>query len=91
MSNLAPNQSQRQVLIVKAPKSVGVSIILTFFFGPLGLLYSSVVGGLVMLAVSVVVGVLTLGIGLIVTHPICIIWGAVAASNYNKQLLSGTA
>jgi len=63
---------------------------LTIFFGPLGLLYSSVAGGLVMLVVSVVVGFLTLGIGLFVTHPICIIWGAVAASTYNKKLLAGT-
>jgi hypothetical protein len=91
MSNLAPNQVQGQVLVVKAPKNVGVAVILTFFFGPLGMLYSTVVGGLVMIAVSAVVGVLTLGIGLFVTHPICIIWGAVAASNYNKQLLSSTA
>ena len=90
MSRLAPAQQQRQVLVVRAPKSVGVSIMLTIFFGPLGLLYSSVAGGLVMLVVSVVVGFLTLGIGLFVTHPICIIWGAVAASTYNKKLLAGT-
>lgn len=89
MSNFAPNQPQRQVVIVKAPKSVGVAVALTFFFGPLGLLYSTVIGGVIMLAVSVVVGVLTLGIGLLVTHPICIIWGVVAANDYNKKLLSG--
>jgi hypothetical protein len=91
MSNLAHNQPERQVLIVKAPKNVGVAIILTFFFGPLGLLYSSVIGGLVMLPVTIIVGFLTVGLGLFITHPICIIWAAVSASTYNKKLLAGVA
>ena len=60
-------------------KSVVLSLILTFFFGPFGMLYSTVVGGLVMLVLYVVVGVLTLGWGLIALHPIAMIWGAVAA------------
>lgn len=89
MSNFAPNQPQRQVVIVKAPKSVGVAVALTFFFGPLGLLYSSVMGGLIMLAVTFLVVLFTAGLGLIITHPICIIWGVVAANDYNKKLLSG--
>lgn len=34
-------------------KSVGAAFALTFFFGPLGLFYASVVGGLIMVAVCV--------------------------------------
>jgi hypothetical protein len=91
MSNVDPYQSQRQVVIVKSPKSVGVAVILTFFFGPLGMFYSTVMGGAIMLVVSIVVGLFTLGFGLFITHPICIIWGAVAANTYNQNLYSGTA
>lgn len=56
---------------MRAPrdKSVGASLVLTFLFGPFGLLYASVVGGLVMIFVWFVVGLVTLGIGLLVLWP----------------------
>lgn len=62
-------------------KSVGVAFLLTFLFGPLGMLYSTVTGGLVMLVISVILSVLTLGFSLIITWPVCIVWGCVAAAN----------
>lgn len=79
----------RQVVVTSPTKNMGTSIILTVLFGPLGMLYSTMLGGLVMLVVSVVVGFVTLGLGLFVTWPICIIWAAMATSNYNKKLISG--
>ncbi|MGA2033589.1 MAG: hypothetical protein ABSG68_15150 [Thermoguttaceae bacterium] len=81
-----PRQAGPQVVVVTATKSVGISLILTFLFGPLGMLYSTVVGGLVMMVVSIAVGVCTLGFGLLVTWPICIIWGALAVTSYNAKL-----
>ncbi|WP_255357589.1 hypothetical protein [Fictibacillus sp. FJAT-27399] len=41
-----------------------------------------------MLIIEGAAGVLTLGFGLLITHPICMIWGAFAAHNYNKRLLN---
>jgi len=70
-----------------SPKSVGIAIILTVLFGPLGMFYSTVAGAIIMMVVSVVAAVLTVGIGLLVTWPICIVWGAVSANSYNKKLL----
>lgn len=75
-------------VVVAPTKSVGISILLTVLFGPLGMLYSTIVGGLVMLVASFVVGVLTLGLGLFLTWPICVIWGAIAASSENKRLMA---
>lgn len=47
-------------------KSVGVAFVLTFFFGPLGMLYSTVSGALIMLGIVLGVSVLTgVAIGLI--------------------------
>lgn len=66
-------------------KSVGASLILTFLFGPLGLLYSTVPGAIVMFILYIVIGIVTAGFGLIILHPITMIWGAVAVSNYNKN------
>jgi len=76
-----------QPLFVGAPKSVGLALVLTFFFGPLGLLYSSVLGGIIMLVASVALAAVTFGISLFLTWPICMIWGAIAASNYNGGLM----
>jgi uncharacterized membrane protein YdbT with pleckstrin-like domain len=87
---VAAGQSVRQSVVFTMPtKSVALSFILAFFFGPLGMLYSTVAGGLIMLMVSILVGCLTLGSGLLITWPICIIWAMVAASSYNQNLLRG--
>lgn len=66
-------------------KSVGAALVLTFLFGPLGLLYASVVGGLVMILTAVLVAVLTLGLGLLLVWPVTMIWGAIAASNQHSR------
>lgn len=84
-------QSPRQVVVVSATKSMGISIILTFLFGPLGMLYSTIPGAIIMAILSVIIGVLTFGFGFLLTWPICIIWGAVATSSYNKTLLADAA
>jgi len=78
-----------QPVIVAPIKSVGISLLLTFLFGPLGMFYSTIWGGLIMSVLSLIVGFLTAGFGLIVIWPISIIWGAVATSSYNKKLLAG--
>lgn len=77
------------VVTVTPPKSVGVAFVLTFFFGPFGMLYSTVSGALIMLGISffggLIVGILTLGIAWLVWGPAMwmasILWGCVAASN----------
>jgi len=80
---------QPQRVIVQSTKSVGTSALLAFLFGPLGLFYSTVTGGLVMLVVSFVVGFFTLGFGLLITWPACIVWAIIAANSYNKKLTGG--
>lgn len=80
--------SSRVVVTVNS-KSIGVAIVLTVLFGPVGMLYSTVPGALIMIVVSAVVGIFTLGFGLLFTWPICIVWGVMAANAYNKQLLTG--
>jgi len=66
-------------------KSVGAALVLTFFFGPLGLLYSSVLGAVLLFVIGLIVGVLTLGFGLVVIWPASMIWGALAASSKHSR------
>jgi hypothetical protein len=77
-----------QQIIVTSTKSVGISLLLTFFFGALGMLYSTIWGAIIMILVSIIVATVTLGMGLFLVWPICMIWGAIAAASYNKKLLS---
>ena len=64
-------------------KSTILALVLCLFFGPFGMLYSTVIGAVVMLALYVVVGLLTAGIGLAVLHPVAVIWGVWAAHRAN--------
>lgn len=60
-------------------KSVLLSLVLTFFLGPFGMLYSTVTGAVVMLVLYIGLGIVTFGWALAVLHPIAMIWGAIAA------------
>jgi hypothetical protein len=76
-----------QPVIVARTKSVALSLVLTFIFGPLGMLYSTVWGAIIMILFSCVAFFLTFGHGLIFTWPLSMIWGAWAAHRYNERLL----
>ena len=76
----------QKTVVVNTGKSVGASLVLTFLFGPLGMFYSTIIGAIIMIILYIVVGIITVGIGLIVLHPISMIWGAISVSNYNKKL-----
>ena len=80
-------QSSRPVVIVSSTKNVGIAILLTVFFGPLGMFYSTIAGAIIMGILSLIVAVLTAGLGLVITWPISILWGALAATAHNKKLL----
>lgn len=88
----APQVQVNQINVAQQPqKSVGVALLLTFFFGPFGMLYSTIAGGLIMLAANVVLGTLTLGLFLFISWPIQMVWAAVAASNSNKATMPTVA
>jgi hypothetical protein len=77
---------QTTVIQVIDRKSVGAAVLLALFFGPLGMIYSTVVGALVMFVISLLVAVATLGLGLIITVPICAVWAGIAANSHNNRL-----
>ena len=69
----------------EGPKSAALAFILTFFFGPLGMLYSTVAGGLIMFVAGIVLIPLTFGLILPILWPIQLVWAVVAATNANKR------
>lgn len=79
-------QSAPTVLIDAAPrKSLVLSLLLTFFLGPLGMFYTTILGALVMLAITTVVAIVTLFQGIPIVWPLCMIWGAWAGHRYNER------
>ena len=64
------------------PPNVKIAVLLAVLFGPLGLFYSSPVGGVFMTFVCAVVGVGTVGVGLLLAWPVCILWAYVAAASH---------
>jgi hypothetical protein len=75
-----------RIVVVGKSKSVGTAFLLSFFFGPLGLLYASVLGGIVMFIATLVLFFLLPVIGAIITWIGCIIWAVVAANQANDAL-----
>lgn len=72
-----------QVVLVGRSKSVGLAFLLAFFLGPLGLLYASVMGGILMFFISLVLFVFLPIIGAVIAWVICIIWAVSAANAAN--------
>ena len=67
------------IVLAKPAKCVWAAFFLTFLFGPLGLLYATVGGGIFMIFLAMVVGFFTLGFGLIFVWLLSMIWGVTAA------------
>lgn len=81
------NSTAAAILAVGQKKSMGIALVLTFFFGPLGLLYASVSGGVILLIITIIVGLVTLGLGFIIGWLASMIWAAVAVNSHNTKIM----
>lgn len=76
------------------PKNLAAAVILTLVFGPLGMLYATISGGLIMAAVDLlilVVSFLTFGVGsvfFLITWPVCVIWTIISVNAQNRRALA---
>ena len=80
------NQGAQNVMLIKQ-KNAGTAALLTFFFGPLGMFYSTTIGAIVMMILYPLIGITTVGLGLFILHPVAIIWAAISANSHNKKIL----
>jgi len=85
MEQQTPTQQNNIVIIGKA-KSVGTAFLLSFLFGPLGLLYASIIGGIIMFILSIILFIALPVVGAILAWIGCIIWAVVAANQANAKL-----
>jgi hypothetical protein len=88
---------QQTAAVVVGQKNMAAAVILALLFGGVGLLYASIVGGIVMFLIEFLVGVFvvfTMGIGALalpvilpLVHLATIIWAIVAVKNHNEKLI----
>lgn len=81
-----PTTNQTNIIVVGKAKSVGAAFILAFFFGPLGLLYASVIGGVIMFILGILSFLILPVVGYIIIHIATVIWAVVAANAANEKL-----
>jgi len=81
------NTPRPTTTIVINQKSMGVALLLAFLFGPLGMLYSTITGAVIMFIISVPVVLFTAGFGLLLTIPIGMIWSVSAINSSNRKLM----
>ncbi len=90
-------QTQPQMVVAQTPKNMILALLLAALFGPLGLLYATIPGGLIMLCVFIILFVLitifTLGLGFLlpffIISPTCVLWAYMATEKYNERLMNG--
>lgn len=68
-------------------KSVSGALLFTVFLGPVGLLYASTLGGIVMLIIGFFVASSKLPIPILLCWIGCSIWGVIAANRYNNKII----
>lgn len=75
------NQPNQTIVVVNRGKSTGTAFLLTFLFGPLGLMYVTPLGGIIMFILTIFFGLITLGLGFFIGWLGSILWAVIAAGN----------
>lgn len=81
------NNFQQQIHTPLPLKSVAIALLFSVFLGPIGVLYSSMVGGLVMIFLGFIVLSSKLLVPILLVWVISCIWGVAATNRYNQKLL----
>lgn len=85
---MSTESTRPNTTILLKQKSTGIALLLSFLFGPLGMLYATVMGGIIMFVISIPVMLFTGGLGLMLTIPLGMVWSAAAVSSHNKSQLA---
>jgi Mn2+/Fe2+ NRAMP family transporter len=82
-------QSPTVFIVVNNKKSVGVAFALAILFGPPGLLYASITGGIIMFIFAIFSFLVLPAIGLFLVWIGCIVWAVTAVQSANQKAIVG--
>ena len=81
MGMAVPEFPTNHPLPPREPKKVRTAVLLALFFGPLGLFYASVPGGVFCTFLLIVLGLFTVGVGILPVWGVSLLWAYLAASH----------
>lgn len=85
INNVAPPPTM--YVAASSTKSAGLAACLALLLGPIGMLYSTVSGALIMFLLNIVIIPATAGAGLLLTLPLGAVWASHAVSEHNRKLV----
>ena len=68
-------------------KNLAASLLFSVFLGPVGLLYATARGGIIMAVIAFVVISSRFPVPIIITWVSCCIWSVLATNRYNQKLM----
>jgi hypothetical protein len=68
-------------------KNLAVALLFSLFFGPLGLLYASMRGGIIMVFIAFVVICNRFPVPIVIMWISCCIWSVMATNRYNNKIM----
>jgi hypothetical protein len=69
-------------------KSVAGALLFSVFLGPVGLLYASSLGGVIMISLGFIVTSLSLPVAMALVWVGSSIWSVIATNRYNKKVIA---
>lgn len=78
---------QQRVKTTLPLKSVAGALLFSVFLGPLGLLYASTMGGIIMLILAVAIIPTKLIVPIVLVWVGSCVWSVIAANRFNKKML----
>ncbi len=72
-------------------KNLAGALWFTVLLGPVGLLYATEVGGIVMIIIGLVLATSKMGLTIFLTWIVSCIWGVIATNRYNKKIVKSAS
>lgn len=72
-------------------KNLAGALLFSVFLGPVGLLYASSLGGIIMIIIGFIVACTPYLVPKIIVWLICCVWSVLAVNRYNKKLKDSDA
>ena len=77
--------NEEQKTLVLPFKNLAAALLFSVFLGPVGLLYATTVGGVIMIVLGCIVASSLLFVPMIIVWLVSCVWSVIAVNRYNKR------
>ena len=79
--------SESKQIVTLPLKHLAGALLFTVFLGPVGLLYATELGGIVMIVIGLVMATSKMVLPVFLVWIVCCVWSVMAVNRYNKKLV----